>query len=157
MKILGASAEILESYQVIQPKDVQTSTAVVDFNAPGQRNKPMSWIWHSRDSSENDPSWLRECMFLVPSIIFVLILTFVVSVYRVNWLRAKSRRDRWAEEVELLKSELQWIKRYHQYQVETWEKRLLSCEEMLGFYARKQIKTWNLFQSQTDNALALIK
>ena len=62
MQILGAGEDILRKYQVLQPQHIQTSTAVVDFNAPGQRNKTLSWIWHSHQSSANDPSWLRECM-----------------------------------------------------------------------------------------------
>ena len=61
MKTLGASTDTLHKYQVLQPKDVQTSTAVVDFNAPGQRNRTLSWIWHSRDSSTKDPLWMEEC------------------------------------------------------------------------------------------------
>ena len=80
-----------------------------------------------------------------------------LSVYRVNWLRAKSRRDRWVEEVELLKSELLWIKLYYQRRAGSWEKRMDSCEDGLKYYARKQIKTWRLFQSQADNALALVE
>ena len=36
MCILGASTDLLDKYQVLQPQHVQTSTTVVDFNAPGQ-------------------------------------------------------------------------------------------------------------------------
>ena len=62
MQTLGATEDILQKYQVLRPQHIQTSTAVVDFNAPGQRNKTLSWIWHSHQSSANDPSWLRERM-----------------------------------------------------------------------------------------------
>ena len=64
MKILGAPGNLLEKYQVLQPKDVQTNTAVVDFNAPGQRNRAMSWIWHSHNSAQDNPEWLQECGLL---------------------------------------------------------------------------------------------
>ena len=62
MHTLGAMEDVLQKYQVLKPQHLQTSTAVVDFNAPGQRNKTLSWIWHSHQSSANDPSWLRERM-----------------------------------------------------------------------------------------------
>ena len=61
MCTLGASQDVLERYQVLQPQHLQASTAVVDFNASGQRNQGMSWIWHSHQPSASDPSWLREC------------------------------------------------------------------------------------------------
>ena len=64
MRVLGASQEVLQKYQLLQPQHLRTSTAVVDFNAPGQRNQAMSWIWKSHEPSTNDPAWLRECNFL---------------------------------------------------------------------------------------------
>ena len=80
-------------------------------------------------------------------------------VYRVNWLRAKSRRDRWAEEVELLRSELTWVKLYYDKQSEIWKKWAVATAQNQGnatYYALKQQNMWELFRSQAENALKLM-
>ena len=46
-----------------------------------------------------------------------------ITVYRVHWLKAKARRDRWAEEVELLRSEMDWTQAYFRAQAHHWEVR----------------------------------
>ena len=80
-------------------------------------------------------------------------------VYRVNWLRAKSRRDRWTEEFELLTSEMTWVKLYYDKQAETWKERAIATTHNQGnatYYALKQQNTWELFRSQAENALKLM-
>lgn len=62
---LGASKADQDKYKILTPKHVHSSTAVVDFNAPGQRNESLSWIWHAHRASGDDPTWLRECRFLL--------------------------------------------------------------------------------------------
>lgn len=61
MAHLGASEADLDKYQILRKADVSASTAIVDFNAAGQRNKSLSWIWHAHRSSVEDPTWLKEC------------------------------------------------------------------------------------------------
>jgi hypothetical protein len=48
---------------------------------------------------------------------------FFPIVYRVNWLRAKARKKRWEEELELVKSEMSWTVNCFQYHEEVWKKR----------------------------------
>ena len=40
-------------------------------------------------------------------------------MYRVNWIRARSRADRWQEEVKLLNAEMIWYQNYMLYQRKT--------------------------------------
>ena len=42
---LGASTEDQQKYKVLREEHLKVSTAVVEPNARGQRNTPMSWIW----------------------------------------------------------------------------------------------------------------
>ena len=56
----------------------------------------------------------------------------------------------------LLESELTWTRLYFRHRIQMWKDRLDSCEDELAYYARKQIKTWSLFESHAENALALI-
>lgn len=43
-----------------------------------------------------------------------------MTVYRVHWLKAKSRRDRWQEERILLASEMQWTQLFFRHQASRW-------------------------------------
>ena len=42
------------------------------------------------------------------------------QVYRVHWLRAKARKDRWNEEMILLKSETGWVCAFFTSKVDEW-------------------------------------
>lgn len=81
-------------------------------------------------------------------------------MYRVNWLRAKSRRDRWAEEVQILSCEMRWTMLFHRHRKELWLSRARAVEThhpLQVFYARKQAYNWSLLESQAEKALSAIK
>lgn len=63
---------------------------------------------------------------------------------RVNWLRAKARRDRWDEELELVRNEMVWTVRGMQSMAKEWEKLKQSSGEERGLkqYAAKQEGMW---------------
>lgn len=42
-------------------------------------------------------------------------------VYRLHWLRARARFNRWKEELMLTKYEMQWSVRYFMFQAHRWE------------------------------------
>jgi hypothetical protein len=44
-------------------------------------------------------------------------------VYRVNWLRAKARYDRWSEELQLVPKEMEWTIATFRHYEEEWRKR----------------------------------
>lgn len=64
--------------------------------------------------------------YLVKREFLVLLLTYRLTsppVRRVNWIRARSRMDRWTEEVLLLESEMAWyvnFMSFHQSRSENW-------------------------------------
>ena len=60
METLGATAKDLRQYQTLSRQDIKTTTAVVDFNARGQRNEGLSWIWQTYIESSDDPEWMQE-------------------------------------------------------------------------------------------------
>ena len=157
MDTLGASPEILLQYQVLTKSDIVASTAVADPNAPGQRNKALSWIWRMKESGATDPKWLDECMLTAgyPNVSCFTIADIPV-VYRVNWLRAKSRRDRWEEELQLVGSELLWTSLYFRKRSAEWINRATSVVEdrpLLSYYALKQSHNWGLLEQQAERAL----
>lgn len=61
---LGAPSEILDIYQVIHSRDVRSSTAIIDPNARGQRNKSLAWFW-SIGTKRADGALMTECAFSV--------------------------------------------------------------------------------------------
>jgi hypothetical protein len=83
----------------------------------------------------------------------------ISSVYRVNWLRAKARVDRWLEEQILVKHEMNWTIRWFQNQAKIWGERS-NCEDgdlPIGHkpYAVKQLKLWNAFQRKASERFML--
>jgi hypothetical protein len=45
-------------------------------------------------------------------------------VYRVHWLKAKARRDRWAEEATLVSHEMDWTIAFFHKQASKWRRRV---------------------------------
>ena len=80
-------------------------------------------------------------------------------VYRVNWLRAKARFDRWVEEETLVKHEMRWTTIWFQKQVDLWVKRSKSEDPSLPIghksYAIKQEKLWKAFLMKASGNFSL--
>ncbi|KAG1720913.1 uncharacterized protein EDB91DRAFT_1256780 [Suillus paluster] len=94
--------DLLKKYLPLKKEDLKASSAVADPNARGQRDTTLSWFWSldvQGDTSGND--WMTE-------------------FYRVNWLRTKALRDRWNEEVILVKHEMQWSINFFNHKAKQW-------------------------------------
>ena len=61
LMVLGLSEEEESTYRPLKPGDTHASTAVVDFNARGQRNEGLSWIWQTPKALTNTSAWMEEC------------------------------------------------------------------------------------------------
>ncbi|KAF8875479.1 hypothetical protein CPB84DRAFT_1668450, partial [Gymnopilus junonius] len=55
-----------------------------------------------------------------------------------NWLHAQAQKNRWAEELELTKHEMEWTIRFYMYMATTWQTIIRHHA-----YAEKQIDMWN--------------
>lgn len=69
----------------------------------------------------------------------------IVVVYRVNWLRAKARRDRWKEEKDLVKAEMGWVINYFEYRQSRWEALIPHGGYGGACYAKRQAAMWAEF------------
>ena len=59
-----AGREIRAKYRELTKDDLKTSTELISYDVRGNRNEPISWIWHSAGASDsNNDEWLRECEF----------------------------------------------------------------------------------------------
>ena len=79
-------------------------------------------------------------------------------VYRVNWLRAKARKARWEEEMELVTSEMGWTINCFQYHEKVWKER---AEQAKGpghaAYAWKQSSIWRKWTKTAEDTFKAIK
>ncbi|KAK7032023.1 CxC2 domain-containing protein [Favolaschia claudopus] len=108
--------------------------------------KQMSWIWTSGGGPGEDEGELREAV-------------------RIEWSRAQARRDRWTEEVMLLREEMKRVLRFLHSRAIWWEERLVVEREVredvragLRAYAARQASTARAiarrFRSMWDTAAA---
>lgn len=71
------------------------------------------------------------------------------TVYRVSWLRAKARFDRWDEELLWVRNEMLWTLLWYKHAREAWENRAARADEegKMGHaaYAWKQAELWKEF------------
>jgi len=76
------------------------------------------------------------------------------SVYRVNWLRAKGRFDRWKEELEWVMNEMHWTILWFENQRKTWVQRSQNSEEKgqqgQACYAWKQVEMWETLRKAAE-------
>ncbi|KAJ7178549.1 hypothetical protein C8R43DRAFT_942201 [Mycena crocata] len=81
------------------------STKGRNRNEPSNKPKKMSWIWTvDGGSTAQDQEQIRECV-------------------RVEWSKAKARRDRWVEEVDTLREEMKRVLRSLRGISLEWEER----------------------------------
>ncbi|KAK6967162.1 CxC2 domain-containing protein [Favolaschia claudopus] len=69
-----------------------------------RKHKKMSWIWTSGGGPGENEEELRDAV-------------------RVEWSKTKARRDRWMEEVELLREEMRRVLRFLTWRAGWWEER----------------------------------
>lgn len=65
---LGAAPDVMNKYKVIHSGDVRSSTAIVDPNARGTRNKGLAWFW-SIGEQRVDGALMTECK--VSNVVYV--------------------------------------------------------------------------------------
>ncbi|KAJ6449029.1 hypothetical protein C8R47DRAFT_999334 [Mycena vitilis] len=70
----------------------------------GSSKKVLSWIWAAQGALDSEEEELHESL-------------------RVEWARAKARKTRWEEEVNIIREEMRRVLRYLEWETETWDAR----------------------------------
>ncbi|KAI6011619.1 hypothetical protein EDC04DRAFT_2509080, partial [Pisolithus marmoratus] len=123
-----------EKYQEILPEDLVVSKEVTEENRFGQGTSKLAWFW----VTDGEKSQLN-----------VEAGGLMEEFYRINWLKAGARRDRWKEEVSLVRHEMLWTGLWSEYHKKMWEQRALqSTEPGKEAYANKQMGLWSDFASK---------
>ncbi|KAI6012412.1 hypothetical protein F5J12DRAFT_717717 [Pisolithus orientalis] len=88
---LEPNQEIGQKYQAIQPQDLAVSKDVTEENRFGQGTSKMAWFW-MMDGEQGQLNAEKGGL--------------MEEFYRINWLKARARRDRWKEELSLVRHEM---------------------------------------------------
>lgn len=151
---LGARASILSLYQELRPEHLKATTAIMDPMLPNHRNDKLAWFWKVNTSldTEGEDNWMLECK---PQRFFPSGSLTLTSVYRVHWIRSLARLERWKEELELVKHEMQWTVQYFRNRGDSWNT-LATSTDNIGVgercYSAKQADLWNSFVKQAEAA-----
>ena len=83
-------------------------------------------------------------MYVCLSLQGILSLNKPTKVYQVNWLRARSRRDRWREELSVTQHEMVWVLLWLQNEVGVWSAHAMKMPNSPGLvaYAHQLASNW---------------
>jgi hypothetical protein len=81
-----------------------------------------------------------------------------LSVYRINWLRARAKKIRWEEEIELIPKEMEWTVLFFKHKAEEWQ----SLVDIAGTsgqrsYAERQRAMWTGLQYKTTESFNICR
>jgi len=160
MMKLGNRTAVGIEYPFLELADCKISTTISDPNSAGQSSDRLPWFWSSSahvtetDSSEAD--YENECMSFISQF---NLKTELGLVYRVNWLRARAQNNRWDEELNLTKHEMQWTVRWYVNRAEAWRVRRDAAGQLSRghmAYAEKQMEMWNNLARVSDQMFSNI-
>ncbi|KIJ04809.1 hypothetical protein PAXINDRAFT_26324, partial [Paxillus involutus ATCC 200175] len=102
MIALGASSVLLQRYQELKEKHLQSKTIEIDPSVTGTRGENLLWFW-TMNADLQAGNWMSEFL-------------------RVKFHRAKANIDRCTEEVALLKMEMRWTANFFQHHSDKWRR-----------------------------------
>jgi hypothetical protein len=159
LKSIG-KPEDFDLYQKLEDEDLVVVKDITSAKRYGQGSERLAWFWRIGPSEDAlTGKWMEECEIHLSYVDFAFHQIFFSSVYRVNWLRAKARVDRWVEEQTLVKHEMNWTILWFRNQRKMWGERAKSQDESLPpghqSYAIKQEKLWNRFETKASERFQL--
>ncbi|KAG1784794.1 uncharacterized protein HD556DRAFT_1250836, partial [Suillus plorans] len=134
MEGLGMDKATLGSlYQPISPTELSIDKEVTEENRFGQGSDRLAWFWRGNNASQGqDDAWIDE-------------------FYRVNWLKAKARWNRWQEELRLVRHEMGWTINWFKYHQNEWERRGgQATRPGHQAYAYQQVLMWGRFVEEAE-------
>lgn len=158
---LGAD-QLLEKFLPLKKGDLKASSAVADPSARGQRNSTLPWFWSLNvqgDSSNSD--WMTECELPLQTLCCCLLHFLSFVVYRVHWLRTKSQRDRWEEELILVQHEMDWTYNFFIFKSKQWDTRYQKAkagnQDGHACYAARQAHVYSTLAGHAIDSFKKIK
>ena len=86
------------------------------------------------------------------AVFYVGFFDICFPVQRVHWLQARAQKDRWMEELLLVKYEMQWSTRYFLHKARQWQDRFHIPDTDAGpkAYAAQQSSQWKYLALGAD-------
>ncbi|KAJ7043420.1 hypothetical protein C8F04DRAFT_1207359 [Mycena alexandri] len=103
--------------------------------AAGSSRKTVSWIWTADGGPGDDEKELHDSV-------------------RVEWAKAKARKERWEEEVELLREEMRRVLRFLRWRSLWWETRRGTRREQVSQELRAGLEAYAARQAAGARAIA---
>ncbi|KAF7969176.1 hypothetical protein HWV62_28190 [Athelia sp. TMB] len=100
---LSRDPELAKQYQPIGQNDLKTAD-ITDERRLGQSRDTLAWFWQIGAEKAEKHEWTEE-------------------FYRVSWLRAKARKDRWSEEKIMVSHEMLFVILFHEREAKVWKRR----------------------------------
>jgi hypothetical protein len=146
---LGADERLLRTFQLLSRDDVKASTAIRDPNSHGSSTLRLSWIWETGTGTSGSADAMRECK---PCRLTRDLTTDYPQVQRVHWVRARAQKNRWQEELLLVKYEMQWTTRSFLHKAREWQARFEEPNIDRGpqAYAARQSAQWRYMALDAD-------
>lgn len=167
---LGTPADELAKYQPLTRDQLKITAARIDPALRGVRNSNLAWFWTLDVQGDTEAAeGMEECKFNQHFFVKQLCsYATIFTVYRVHWLKAKARNDRWTEEVVLILSEMDWTQQFFHFMGHKWDK--LAAEQVgpeetydetrtvhrrsLAAYAAKQAAMWKRMEARANAAFS---
>jgi hypothetical protein len=84
-----------------------------------------------------------------------------LKVYRVHWLRTKAQSDRWAEELILVRHEMDWTFNFFIFKSKQWDLRAQKAradnQEGHACYAARQARVYSTLANNADEVFKKIR
>jgi hypothetical protein len=155
---LQVDPKYLETLHAITDDDLKLAGDLTDERRFGQRSDTLPWFWRIGDTVEMNGPQMEECTYYNLSGSYP---TDVLSVYRVSWLRAKARFERWSEELHLVGYKMQWTVNWFRWMEGQWRSRLSDLEDEerppgLDCYCHKQMVLWSSLADQAQTKFTVL-
>ncbi|KDR67377.1 hypothetical protein GALMADRAFT_79915 [Galerina marginata CBS 339.88] len=136
---LQCDNDFLSRFPVLLKDHLKASTAILRPNTPGSSSLDLPWIWRTGRCVRPSP--------FNSSFSHQLIL-----VKRIHWLRARAQKDRWHEELTMVKYEMQWTVKYFLHKQRLWQDAVQVADISRGAaaYATRQAAYWAKFADTAD-------
>src|ERR1700727_2605395 len=155
---LSIDPEYLATLRDITDDDLTVAGDLTDERRFGQRSDTLPWFWRIGEAGGCNGPRMKECKWPGP---LSCSPSNPLLVYRVSWLRAKARFDRWSEELRLVEHEMQWTVNWFRGKEGEWRKRLQDMEDEerppgLDCYCHKQMVLWGSLADQAQTKFSTV-
>lgn len=153
MMRLNPSDTELERYKPLSKEDLKVDTARVEPGLRGHRGSHLAWFWTMDIASDvEQQEGMRECKLC--KLLEKCILLTDALVYRVHWLKAKSRRDRCKEEADTLEREMDSVWLSYLAKAVIWKERACIAGQMMTSAAARGNEAYALAREKMWLTLA---